>query len=448
MLSAIAFLIFCTACMVLAFYRHPIFGFYFYLATFYVHPPSRWWGYMVPDLRWALLSAVITVLAVWLHRGRLRPLPMWLTLAPAVILLLYNLLLWGQTAWAVDAETNLEGAAQFSKYLVAYWFVYRICDSAQNLRRVLGAHAIGCGLLGIFAASIGREGDRLDGVGGPGIDDANTLGMYLATGTVVCMGLFLVLKGWRRWASVLLAGIILTGFVLANSRGATVGLIAGALALAVCCGHRHKGAFLALLLVFGIGAAKVVDQKFVDRLFTIGDVTSESEDADQSARSRKIIVDAQFKMAADHPLGVGHRGTATLSPLYMDDRWLTYAHTDGSHAERSSHNTFMTVLVEQGVIGVVLYAALLIWLLGSVFRLRRLRSNDPEVRELATLGSTACAAIFVVLLAGMGTDYLLAEVQFWMYAVLAASLKLAERAAPTARPSLTGSAVGTLRGAA
>ena len=64
MLSAAAFVVFCLFCSAMAFIRHPIFGLYFYLASIYVHPPSRWWGYMLPDLRWALLSAGVTVLAV------------------------------------------------------------------------------------------------------------------------------------------------------------------------------------------------------------------------------------------------------------------------------------------------------------------------------------------------------------------------------------------------
>lgn len=48
MLSAVAFALFALVCSILAFKRHPIYGLYFYLATTYIHPPSRWWNYICP----------------------------------------------------------------------------------------------------------------------------------------------------------------------------------------------------------------------------------------------------------------------------------------------------------------------------------------------------------------------------------------------------------------
>jgi len=429
MISAIAFLLFAVVCSVLAFVRHPIWGLYFYFSSIYVHPPSRWWGQQLPDLRWALTSAAVTVAAVAFHRGRLSRRPVWLTTAPAAILVIYNLLMWAQTAWAADVDANLDGAAQFLKYLVGFWFVYRIADTAANVRNVLAGHAVGCGLLGLYAAMQGRQGDRLDGVGGPGIDDANTLGMYLATGVVVCMGLFLAVRHLWRWALIPLAGLIFTGFVLANSRGAAVGLLGGVLALTAACARMHRRQFAILLVVGLVGAAAVVDRAFIDRFFTIGDVTAESEEADMSARSRKVIIEAQLNMFADHPMGIGRMGTAKLSPLYLDEKWLTTAHTDGTFAERSSHNTFMSILVEQGVVGTVIYAALLIWLVAVFVQMRRLQRSEAD-REALTLAGTAWAAIVVVLASGLGTDYLMAEAQFWFYAALVSALQLARAAVP------------------
>jgi hypothetical protein len=73
---------------------------------------------------------------------------------------------------------------------------------------------------------------------------------------------------------------------------------------------------------------------------------------DGSAENRMVLLEAQMRMAAGYPHGAGHRGTAALSPQYLDREWLTFG-TDDSEEEaaRSSHNTFMTVLVEQGIPG-------------------------------------------------------------------------------------------------
>lgn len=434
MFTAAAFVVFCIACAVLAFRSHPIFGLYFYMASTYVHPPSRWWGYMLPDLRWALLSAGITVLAVMLHRGKLNPKPIWLSTTPALILFLYTLWMCLQSIWALELPVHLEGVDKIVKYMVGFWFVYRVTDRKEALRNMLLVHVLGCGLLGMYARMTGRDGDgRLDGVGGPGIDDANTLGMYLATGVIIGIGLFLTLRGWRRWLLVPVMLVTLDGFILANSRGALLGLVAGAAVITFCKAPAYRRMFWSIAAVAVMGFVVVVDEVFIERMFTISDVVAEDEQGDQSARSRMVIYQAQIRMAIDYPLGAGYRGTATLSPRYMDSKWLT-AGTETTEAARSSHNTFMTTLVEQGVPGALMFIVLVGWLLTVMVRVRLMnrRSLDPE---LTTLGGTICAGLVVVLVAGSAADYLLAEIQFWLFAGLASMMHLSTEPAATAEVS-------------
>lgn len=426
MITALAWLVFCAVCSVWAFTRHPIWGLTFYIGTIYVHPPSRWWGYMLPDPRWALLSAGITILAIMFHRGKLGHKPIWIANAPVVLLGMYTIWMWIQTPWALDLESHLNGSVRFIKYLMAFWFIYRLIDSKPMLRHLLATHALGCGLLGVYAHFTPREEGRLDGVGGPGIDDANTLAMYLATGAIVCMGLFLTSKGWRRWAWLCVMALIGNGFVLANSRGAFLGLVAGGLIVALCKAREHRRMFWGLTLVGMLGFAVIVDKIFIERMFTIGDVTETSEDADMSARSRKVIYEAQLRMAVDYPFGAGYRGTVELSPRYMDRQWLTTDKGgDESTAARASHNTFMTTLVEQGLPGAAIFLALALWTLTRVLRIRRLDAQGADP-ELTTLAGAACGGLVVVFVAGMAADYLMAEVQFWLFAALVSALQLSE----------------------
>jgi hypothetical protein len=437
MISAALFVLACAAFAVLAFARHPIYGLYFYLASIFVHPPSRWWGPMLPDLRWAFTSAAITALAILWHRGRLADKPAWYSNGAAMILITYAVWMVIQCAWALDLQTHLDGTVKFIKYLIAFWIFYRICDRAETLRAAMLGHVLGCVLLGIFAITVGREGDRLDGVGGPGLDDANTLGMYLATALVLGMGLVLALDGWRRLALLGLLAIVATGFVLANSRGALLGLVAGAMVVLFTKARAHSRAFWVLALVGLVGMAAVVDKKFVDRMFTIGDVVETSDDADASARSRMAIYEAQVRMALDHPMGAGHRGTATLSPYYIEQRWLTTAQSgEGGEAQRASHNTFMSTLVEQGFIGALIFISLLLWLGVTILRLRRLAARRDVDASVTTLAGAIAGALAVVMAAGLATDYLLAEVQFWLFAALVSARQLLEaQPAATATPA-------------
>ena len=445
MFAALAYLLLCAACTLLAFKRHPIYGFYFYLASFYVHPPSRWWNYMLPSVRWSLISAVVAVLAVLIHRGRLRGKPFWMTNAPATILTIYAILMWVQCAWALDLETHLEGATKFAKYLVAFWLVYRLVDTKETLRDLMFAHAAGCTLLGILCQFVGRDGNRLDGVGGPGLDDANTLGMYLATGIIVSLGIFLTSKDWRRWASLGMMVLILNGFVLANSRGSFLGLVAGGLVLLFCKAREHRKMFWVLALAGLVGFSAIVDKTFVDRMFTISDVVEDSEDADMSARSRLELYKAQLRMAADYPMGVGFRGTATLSARYLDRRWLARDNgADDPDAARTSHNTLMTTLVEQGVLGLLLFLALVAWLLVAVLRVRGMNKRGTDA-DLITLSAATCGALIVVIVAGSATDYLMAEVQFWLFAALVSAFQLAGAANPAPRQAGTSTLRATPR---
>ncbi len=431
MYLAAAFTLFCLACGVLAFKRHPIYGVYFYIATTYVFPPGRWWGYVFHDFRWALFAAALTTLAIVLNRGKLQPKPMWLGQGAALILFMYAVWMWIQAPWALDVDEHVRGSTEFTKCLFALWFVYRVADSKEGIRNLMLAHVLGCCLLGIFAFTIGRSGNRLDGVGGPNMDDANTLGMYFATGALCAVGLALSHGGWRRYLSLASLVLIVNGFVLANSRGPFLALAVGMLVLAFCIARRHRRLFWGFCLLGVLGLTVLVDKAFVDRMFTIEDVASQDESADTSARSRVAVAQAQLQMFLDHPMGIGWRGTVVLSPQYVDRKWLTLG--DDENASRSSHNTFLTALVEQGIVGAIIYGSLVLWVVSAVFRARRFSRSDRDP-ELATLIAALIGAIMAVLTAGTAADYLTKEVQFWLYALLLSGFWLGSRA-EAARPA-------------
>jgi len=413
MYVAIAFLIFCVVCTVLAFARHPIYGFYFYLATFYVYPPGRWWGYAFGETRWSLIAAGVAILAILTHRGKLQPKPSWYASVPALAIIAYCVWMWIQSPWVLAVDEHSRGTILVTKYAVAYWIVYRIVDTKERVQDLLIAHLLGCTLLGILAYTTGRTGDRLDGVGGPGLDDSNTLAMYFVTGAIVGFGCVLTQTGWRRWLSLGSVVITLEGLVLTNTRGAVLALVAGGVTMMVFKAKAHRRLFWSLAIVGAIGFASIIDEKFVARMMTVQDGFSDSEDADASARSRGIIMGAQLRMFRDHPMGTGHRGTGVLSARYLDERWLTRG--PSGIASVSSHNTFLTTLVEQGVPGAALFIWLTAWTLLAILRMRQ--HQAPQVApDLTTLMSTIAGALAAIFVAGFTVDFLLAEVQYWLFA--------------------------------
>lgn len=423
MLTALAFLTGFFTLLGLALFRHPIFGLYAYMASFYIHPPSRWWAQNLPDLRWSFLAAGVTLLAILIHRGKLSTArPIWLATLPGAILVAFVAWLWIQSLWALDAKEHLHASILFTKYVAVFYFFYRLADTPERTRNVLLAHVAGCAYLGILAHLSDNYVDgRLNGVGGPGIDDANTLGMFLATGVVVAAMLALVERGWRRVFSILAGAVIFNGVVLAASRGAFLGVLVGGLALLLVRPKQYRWLFWGFTVVGVVGAVSLMDQRFIDRVLSVTDAVKKTEEMDDSAESRWVIAEAQLKMFPSYPFGTGHKGTAFLSPEYLDAKWLTRG-TGGPDAQpiRSSHNTFLTLLVEQSVPGVVAYVLLVGWGMRSVLRLRRMAGAGMN-GDFA-YGGAAAAALGVVLGAGIFTDYLLAEVQVWMLALLASSM--------------------------
>lgn len=441
MFSAAAFILLFACFSVLAFLRNPMYGLALYLATVYIHPPSRWWAYMLPDLRWAFIAGAVALAAVVVNSAKLdtgnRP---WFRTVPGIALLLFVPWFWLQNFWALDPR-HFDQSVQFTKYFVAFYIVYRLASGPRQAADILLMHVAGCAFLGLLCLYAGRSfGARLDGVGGPGMDDANTLGMYLASGVVVGAVLLLTLQGWRRNALMLMVPLALNGVIYTGSRGAFLGLAAGGAVVFFLSPSQRRWLFW-VFAALGIAAGAVlVDEKFIERMTTIRSAATASEDADASALSRFALIEAQAQMAARYPQGAGFRGTEVLSREYLDARWLS-KNVDSSRAARSSHNTFMTALVEQGIPGALLYGWLTLWGAMAIVRVKVLQRRGISI-DVTGPAAASCAGLMAIWAAGHFTDYLHAEVQIWLFALLAASLEHLRQAA--VQPNAI--SVGTRRG--
>lgn len=419
-LTGIAFAVAFFVAMGFALFRHPMWGLYAYVAVFYLHPPSRWWGQALPDLRWALLAAAITMIATMRLPKDTRP--SWISTTPAKLLIAYTVWLWFQQLWALSPADQDDICILFTKYVVLFYLIYRLVDTPQKVTYFLVAHVMGCAYLGWLAYNARFTG-RLEGVGGPGIDEANALAMQMSTGVAVAAMLMLGAKGWVRWVSFAAMPFMLNTMVLAGSRGAFVALLGTGMALWYLKPARHRGLFYAYgilgVVLFGI----LANQIFLTRIDTITSVTQEDATVDRSAESRVVLFKAQWEMAKRYPFGAGHRGTAVLSTQYLDPMYLSRKYERGRVVvgQRSSHNTFMTALVEQGVIGAILFLSLWWWVAKALVRLKRtyagnLEQDQAKVALLCAAVGGALAAVFV---AGQFVDYLKVEVQFWCIILLA-----------------------------
>ena len=171
--------------------------------------------------------------------------------------------------------------------------------------------------LGLLCFSQGRDaGDRLDGVGGPGIDDANALGMYLAT------GMWWPASCWPLTQT----GLAPLACAARACRDAQrlrpdrqPGRVPGpAGRLRWCCTSlRPRGAGWVFWAPRPGRAALrgTADRRDVHRPHVHDQSRpSRTEEPDSSARSRVVIVQAQLQMFSGYPMGLGRRGTASAEP--------------------------------------------------------------------------------------------------------------------------------------
>lgn len=423
-LSGLVFAAFFFSLMGMALFRHPRYGLYAYIAVFYIHPPSRWWGAFLPDLRWSLLAGVVTLIAVWRWRGDNEDAAElktpWFSSGAAKLLIGYTLWLWIQNFWALSPAIHLDASILFTKYLVLFYLIYRIVDNTAEMQRFFLVHILGCFYLGWLAWGASFSG-RLEGVGGPGIDEANAMAMQLGTAVMCGSMLVLVGPGLLRWLAVLAMPFILNAMVLTGSRGAFLSLMAGSAILWWCKPKSHRKIFYALGVLALMLGAMVANQSFWERMGTIKTGLQDESQMDVSAFSRFVIVEAQIKMAFAYPFGSGHRGTAVLSPLYMEDKYLANTLDETAPRQRSSHNTFMTTWAEQGFPGAIMFLGICGWAYFTIRRIRHLQMGDEEPdADVAANTAALAAAMMLIFVAGMFVDYLKMEVQVWFLALLAA----------------------------
>ncbi len=434
-LTSLVFVLLFTAGLVASLVRHPAFGLYTYIAVFYLHPPDRWWGQALPDLRWSLLAAFVTLLSLW-RLERIADRPGWLQSNPVRIFLLFVVWFWLQLPWALDTALHIDGAVLFTKYILLVFMIYSVVQTEEIFRNVLLTHVLGCFYLGwlIFVSpDSGRADGRFDGVGGPGIDDANSLSTQLATGLLAASALVVNASMRVRVMAMVATPFIVNGMIQTLSRGPVLGLIAGGLAMLLVTPVRFKRVYIGLGVLGVLILVRVAPLTFWERLGTISAPMEQSAQVDMSTQTRLALVTAQLEMATDYPFGAGHRGTAVLSPRYLGQEYMANDATGAAIGTRSSHNTLLTVLVEQGIPGAIIYLCLAVAIFRQIVRLKRLDSEGlPEA--LGTYRATIAGVFVCVTIAGLFTDYLKLEISIWFIGLLAALATVAKSSLPTVIP--------------
>jgi len=214
------------------------------------------------------------------------------------------------------------------------------------------------GVLGIQFAGEGRESVLQQ--------DPNVAAGMLTLGALCIMADPLLGKAGRKLLTVLASGggvvILLTAILRTGSRGGLLAFAAGVLALGLCAGKATRKARLAIMaVVLALGGAMVA-QEFARGTDTAARLKRTWEEGDTAGRTE--IFDTAWTMFKQKPL-VGYGGA--------DNRFELGARLN--FPDRDTHNTYLHILTEVGLIGGVPFLLALLEALRRSWKAGRRRGD-------------------------------------------------------------------------
>jgi O-antigen ligase len=252
--------------------------------------------------------------------------------------------------WTVDYNLTVERVWSYAQLLASVWLIQELTRTKGQLRAMFIAWCLGgfipmVGLLMSFVEDRALVAGRFTSEGALYFN-ANDMGLTLVLGIPVAWYLTRDQNRWVRLMSAIYVAVAPLGVVLTGSRGS---FLAGLVALAIipltirAFSFRLYATLAAVLVVGGFITVRYVPESSWARLLTIQDEVS----GGGTMSGRTDIWNAGLSVAFDNPiLGVG---AGAYAPAVMPV--LHYAKT--------SHNSLLSITVEQGLVGLTLFVAIL-----------------------------------------------------------------------------------------
>jgi len=300
-----------------------------------------------------MVAFVVGVLHI-LARGSVRPLSWFHVLALLFVI-------WAGVSgfWSIDPVATRARLPTYVQLIVLAWLIWELAPSPERQRALLQAYVLGACVAALatgynYLSGLSFEADaaRFTALS----SNPNELGVTLVLG--LPMAWYLSLSQPRRrhaWLWHIYMPLGITATLLTASRTAFVAALVALLLVPWTLGHlrlRTKAALYALAVV-SLGLARtLVPEAALERLGS-----TRSEVATGAFGGRRVIWKAGWQVVREHPLagvGAGAFGAAVEETLGI---------------RRSSHSTLLSVLAEEGIIGLLLF----LMMIGAVLTpLRRL----------------------------------------------------------------------------
>ena len=265
--------------------------------------------------------------------------------------------------WSSDSEATVHAIRTYFQIMFVLWLAWEFAPTQSSQNLLIRAFLLGCyvTMVGVYQSyesgaayenALGRIAkDRFSSPGG----DPNDMALTISIG--LCFAMYLVHneREWL-WKSVAGAFVFLApaAVILTGSRG---GAIAASIAfcglLPLFCKRRSRTLILVVLIVTVIVLTLLIVPG--ETLERISSITAELNTGDLNGRT--ALWRGGIRAFTDSPI-VGSGAN-------------TFCLVVSSGSGDVAHNTFLSILVEEGIIGLVIFLAILVVLGRSLFRIPR-----------------------------------------------------------------------------
>jgi O-antigen ligase len=304
-----------------------------------------------------------------------------------VMLFLFVLLAALSYLWSLYPEGTVVQVFSYVQLFAMVWLIWELSPRAREQLRLMQAYVFGTFVSGVdtIYLFLSHQESVYQRYAGARLD-ANDLGLMMALSIPLSYYLLIQAQGRMVWVYRLQLVLAGTTILLTASRGAALASIVALTIVPLTHARltgRQKIAVLFTVLLLVCGTLVFVPSTSWDRLSTMpGELTQ------GTLTGRTVIWKAGWDLFRAHPvLGVGANAFRTAVsrvlalPLNMDVLALTPV----------AHNTFLSVLAEEGAIGFILFCALL-----SVLALS-LRALPPFQQQLWLV----CLGVWVIGVSGL-----------------------------------------------
>lgn len=390
----IIFIIIFVIGAIAALVKGPIYGLMLYVFVYYNIPKFHWWGGYIPDLRWSLTTVGILLFSCFIHYKQLEPHKSSMN-APLKVLIVLLFLMAAIIPISYDSEISFNRVYDFFRYVLMFYIIGRIITDFEKFQHLVLIIII-CSIHLFWTAHYYFDGNRLDGVGLPDASDANFFAILIIIIIPLIVALLLTGKTWQKIIAIAGLPLAINAFAMTRSRGPFIGLLVQ-LIMAIILFRNSKyrikifSGVICVIVLFGI----LMDDQFIARLQNMKDDVTQGESSRASA-GRMDVWKYGFQMFRDYPLGAGGGSFMALSPTYLPEEMLIR-----KSGQKASHNTYLLILVEQGVVGLIIYFVFMFFTIYTAFKILAKESTIENKTEVSTV--YFYATMLIIILCGFWT---------------------------------------------